>query len=92
MKIIDIQREKNFNYNDDNCESNSLHLEIKTIAERFLLKKRIGGGSFGEIYLADDSIKNMLVAVKTERMETVAPQLPSKYRFLDYKSIQFLLV
>ncbi|UJR38009.1 hypothetical protein I4U23_030691 [Adineta vaga] len=52
--------------------------EINKIAERFLLKKRIGSGSFGEIYLADDLNENKSVAVKTERIDTLHPQLPTE--------------
>jgi serine/threonine protein kinase len=62
----------------DNNEVDSRQLEIQTITGRFLLKKRIGSGSFGEIYLADDSLNNMSVAVKTEHIETTVPQLPSE--------------
>ncbi|CAF0924434.1 unnamed protein product [Adineta steineri] len=62
--------------NDDDDEYDSRQTEIKIIAERFLLKKKIGGGSFGQIYLAHDLEKNISVAVKTERIQAIVPQLP----------------
>jgi serine/threonine protein kinase len=41
-------------------------LENLTIKERYLLIKKIGEGSFGEVYLAIDNVKGNYLAVKCE--------------------------
>jgi hypothetical protein len=76
MKTLEFRTEKN----GENSEVDRRQLEIKVIVGRFILKKRIGGGSFGEIYLADDLLKNIPVAVKTECIDAVVPHLPSEWK------------
>lgn len=41
-------------------------LEKLVIKDRYLLIKKIGEGSFGEVYLAIDQIKGNYLAVKCE--------------------------
>jgi casein kinase 1 len=45
------------------------------VGSKFRLKKRIGGGSFGEIYCGEHIISHEDVAVKLESMNTRPPQL-----------------
>ena len=51
------------------------------IAGRFKLGKKLGSGSFGEIYLATDLSSNEDVAVKLEHKKTKHPQLHIECRF-----------
>lgn len=46
---------------------------------RFRLGSRIGNGSFGEIYQADDLLTGSAVAVKLERCRARHPQIVSEY-------------
>ena len=50
-------------------------MENKTICNRFLLLKKIGAGSFGEIYSAEDTTTHQNVAIKLENNSTYDPQL-----------------
>ncbi|CAD7971253.1 unnamed protein product [Amoebophrya sp. A25] len=45
------------------------------ILQRFRIEKKIGAGSFGEIYVAYDTQKHVSVAVKTESRTTRHPQI-----------------
>jgi len=54
------------------------------VGNRFLLKKRIGGGSFGEIYRGTDSQTNEDVAIKLEKTDCSHPQLLSEAKILKY--------
>ncbi|OHT13023.1 CK1 family protein kinase [Tritrichomonas foetus] len=55
-------------------------MENTKICEHFLLKKRIGGGSFGEIYAAEDTRTHKPVAVKLESNQLSVPQLEIEAR------------
>lgn len=55
------------------------------IAGRFRLGRKLGGGSFGEIYLAVDLTTGEEVAVKLENRKTKHPQLHIECKF--YKVI-----
>ena len=55
------------------------------IAGRFRLGRKLGGGSFGEIYLAVDLTTGEEVAVKLEHRKTKHPQLHIECKF--YKVI-----
>ena len=55
------------------------------IAGRFRLGRKLGGGSFGEIYLAVDLSNGEEVAVKLEHRKTKHPQLHIECKF--YKVI-----
>ncbi|KAK8888969.1 hypothetical protein M9Y10_033710 [Tritrichomonas musculus] len=50
-------------------------MENKTLSNRFNLRYRIGGGSFGEIYCAEDLLNHKMVALKLESNHLSAPQL-----------------
>ena len=54
--------------NKDHRSHNQLDLKTHTIifANEYILKERIGGGSFGQIYLALHKPSNELVAIKLE--------------------------
>lgn len=56
------------------------------IAGRYRLGRKIGGGSFGDIYLATDIITSEEVAVKLEHTKTKHPQLHVECKF--YKVMQ----
>jgi len=60
-------------------------LDIR-IAGRYRLGRKIGGGSFGDIYLATDVTTNEEVAVKLEQTKTKHPQLHIECKF--YKVMQ----
>lgn len=51
------------------------------IAGRFKLGRKLGSGSFGEIYLATDLTNNEDVAVKLEHRKTKHPQLHIECKF-----------
>jgi serine/threonine protein kinase len=46
-----------------------------TICEKYKLGKKIGSGSFGDIYLGSDTKTNEEVAIKLESIKTKFPQL-----------------
>jgi len=56
------------------------------IAGKYRLGRKIGGGSFGDIYLATDVNTNEEVAVKLEHIKTKHPQLHIECKF--YKVMQ----
>jgi len=45
------------------------------VDNRFMVEKRIGGGSFGEIYLAFDTKNKIDVALKVESIQCKHPQI-----------------
>ncbi|OHT09707.1 casein kinase I isoform delta-like protein [Tritrichomonas foetus] len=46
-----------------------------TVGGHFQLKRRIGAGSFGEVFYGEDSESHEEVAIKLERVKTRSPQL-----------------
>lgn len=50
------------------------------IGSKYVLKKRIGAGSFGEIYTGEHITSHEEVAVKLESVHTRPPQLQNEYR------------
>jgi serine/threonine protein kinase len=69
--------EDNPNLRIDNEEKKVDRLEILSIIikDRFEIIKRLGSGSFGEVFLAKDMQTNSLCALKTERIDAKHPQL-----------------
>ncbi|CAF1591150.1 unnamed protein product, partial [Didymodactylos carnosus] len=57
-------------------EKEKLFEKLQIITDRFTIVKRLGGGGFGEVFLAKDSKTGSLVAIKTERTDVLHPQLP----------------
>ena len=55
------------------------------IGSKYVLKRRIGAGSFGEIYTGEHVITHEEVAVKLESVHTRPPQLQNEFR--AYKSL-----
>ncbi|OHT04382.1 Casein kinase I isoform delta-A [Tritrichomonas foetus] len=55
-------------------------MEKSTLCNRFLLHHKIGAGSFGEIYSAEDLMTHKIVAVKLESNKISAPQLEYEAR------------
>lgn len=50
-------------------------MENKVVASHFRLKKQIGSGSFGQIYVAENTCTHRRVAAKLEKTTTKIPQL-----------------
>ena len=49
---------------------------MKTIASgRYIVKQKLGAGSFGEIYMGEDRESGQNVAIKFENVKTRVPQL-----------------
>jgi casein kinase 1 len=59
-------------------------VEARVGSGRFKLTRRIGGGSFGEIYRAVDTQTKELVAVKMEPTSSKVPQLIYEARVLQF--------
>ena len=51
----------------------------KTIVNRYVIRKHLGGGSFGDVYEAEDMNSQQIVALKFETNEA-NPQLPNEYK------------
>jgi hypothetical protein len=60
-------------------------LENQIIADRFKVGRRLGAGSFGELYAAVDMSTKAEVAIKTERARADVPQL--HYESRVYKAL-----
>ena len=63
---------------------NSMEARQIRVGNRFILKKRIGGGSFGEIYRGTDSQTNEDVAIKLEKTDCTHPQLLGEAKILKF--------
>lgn len=61
-------------------------MENVKLCERFILKKRLGGGSFGEIYLSEDTQTKRKVAIKLENSRILIPQLELEAQIYRYLS------
>lgn len=89
-------------------EFSSKGLEGTTFLNRYVARKHLGGGSFGDVYEAEDLEEQSLVALKFETGNSVNPQLPNEYKcyvalqgspniprvygLFDYKKSQFLVM
>ncbi|EAY12635.1 CK1 family protein kinase [Trichomonas vaginalis G3] len=79
-----------------------------TFNNRYLARKHLGGGSFGDVYEAEDIETQTIVALKFETGNATNPQLPNEYKcyqalqgspniprvygLFDYKKSQFLVM
>jgi len=52
------------------------------VAGRYRLKKQIGKGSFGEVFLGTDIQSNKEVAIKLEKVDSPQPQLNKEWKIL----------
>ena len=59
------------------------------IAGRYRLGRKIGGGSFGDIYLATDVTTQEEVAVKLEHSKTKHPQLHVECKFYKVRIFSY---
>jgi serine/threonine protein kinase len=55
----------------------------KTILKNYVIRKRLGGGSFGDVYQADDMESQQVVAIKIEVSGTTS-QLNNEYRIYQW--------
>ncbi|CAF3021753.1 unnamed protein product [Rotaria socialis] len=63
------------NINEIEKDDDRLEILSSIINDRFEILKRLGSGSFGEVFLAKDTTTNLLCAIKTERSDAKHPQL-----------------
>ena len=61
-------------------KSNTENLVGQMIVGRYLVRKRLGGGSFGDVYEAEDVKTQKIVALKFETGAATNPQLPNEYK------------
>lgn len=57
----------------------------RTIVNRYVIRKHLGGGSFGDVYEAEDNQTHQIIALKFETNEA-SPQLPNEYKM--YKQLE----
>jgi serine/threonine protein kinase len=55
----------------------------KTVLKNYVIRKRLGGGSFGDVYQADDLESQKVVAIKIEA-NTQASQLGNEYKMYQW--------
>ena len=58
----------------------------QTIINRFIIRKHLGGGAFGDVYEAEDLETQRIVALKFETGAATNPQLPNEYK--HYKTLE----
>lgn len=56
----------------------------RIVGARYKLKKRIGGGSFGEIFIGENTSTHRRVAVKLEKINSRVPQLLFESKLYKY--------
>lgn len=64
--------------------SANVDLVGKCINNRYTIRRNLGGGSFGDVYEAEDSQTQQIVALKFETNNS-SPQLPNEYKM--YKQV-----
>jgi len=52
----------------------------QVINDRYVIRKHLGGGSFGDVYEAEDMETQQIVALKFETGAATNPQLPNEYK------------
>ncbi|EAX94341.1 CK1 family protein kinase [Trichomonas vaginalis G3] len=52
----------------------------QVINDRFIIRRHLGGGSFGDVYEAEDMETQQIVALKFETGAATNPQLPNEYK------------
>jgi serine/threonine protein kinase len=57
----------------------------KTVLKNYVIRKRIGGGSFGDVYEADDNVTQRVVAIKVE-ISSMTAQLSNEYNLYQILS------
>lgn len=61
-------------------------LIVSEVGEKYVLRSKIGAGSFGEVYLATDKTSQRKVAVKIEKSNCKHPQLLYEAKIINYLS------
>lgn len=56
----------------------------RVVGSHYKLKKRIGGGSFGEIFIGENTTTHRRVAVKLEKLNSKVPQLLFESKLYKY--------
>ena len=56
------------------------------INDRYIIRRHLGGGSFGDVYEAEDMETQQIVALKFETGAATNPQLPNEYKC--YKTLE----
>jgi serine/threonine protein kinase len=87
-----LQNTSNILINNEK-EVDRLEILSNLIKDRFEILKRLGSGSFGEVFLARDIQTNTLCALKTERKDSKFPQLRIEQQiFFRMKNCNLILV
>jgi serine/threonine protein kinase len=87
------QDNPNLILNNEEKEVDRLEILSIIIKDRFEILKRLGSGSFGEVFLAKDLRTNSLCALKTERKDSKHPQLRIEQQiFLRMKNCKIIFI
>jgi serine/threonine protein kinase len=90
--MANIPDNSNIQINNEK-EVDRLEILSSIVKDRFEILKRLGSGSFGEVFLARDIKMNSLCALKTERKDSKYPQLRIEQQiFLRMKNCKIIFV